>query len=174
MHPLAGMAPRQMFRLAVSVLLASFMWQASAWTTCGSCWCANGNATCPTWEPKNYSQGFVTAFKAQHPLNPYAIDCNPYTDASCQTSPPQTLVNDTSAVCGRVYAAGNCSDYRLVTFPTADAARVRGHTMRPSGVFAAGLYMVYLPVVWVWVWMWVFCTRECVVGSCVGCHWSVN
>ena len=103
---------------------------ARAWTHCGDCWCANGNQTCPTWEPTNYTADFVAAFKSHHPSNPYTLSCNPYTNSSCETTPPQTLVSSDDAVCGRVYASNtgdNCSTtYELRTFPNADAATVRG------------------------------------------------
>lgn len=100
-------------------------------THCGTCWCAAGNGTCPSWQPKTYTASFVAALAKQTPANPFTIDCNPYTDSSCETSPPQTLVDNEEAVCARLYrgtnsTTPNCTEYMMVTYPTRAAAEAAG------------------------------------------------
>ena len=50
---------------------------------CGDCWCivTNSTASCPSWQPPNYSAATVAAFNAfkqTSPVQELDNNCNPY------------------------------------------------------------------------------------------------
>eukprot|EP00808_Paulinella_micropora_P028141 g27903.t1 len=97
---------------------------------CGGCWCVNGSAPCPDWEPQNYwSKGTIAAFANQVALNPYQLDCNPY-EQDCSTTPEQTGTDWPDAVCGVVYHDSDlCGTYTLQTYRSAGEAQRAGATV---------------------------------------------
>jgi hypothetical protein len=93
--------------------------------TCGSCWCIpamNGSAPCTIWQPQStFAAQTISAYQSQKAAQIYTIDCNPYEDSACTTSPAQTLLNSDEAVCGYVYSTDadgtqSCTDYSMVTY----------------------------------------------------------
>ena len=113
------------------------LWVARA-ADCGGCWCINGTDPCPDWEPfTGYDADDVAVWAAQEPLNPYLLDCNPYADPDCTTTPPQQLLDDEDSVCGLMYTDGSCAAYTLQTFASqadADAAGAVVTHLRSCGV----------------------------------------
>lgn len=63
-------------------------------TTCGGCWCIPEGGTykgkCPEWTPPTtFDQETIDGFRNIRLENPWGeLKCNPYSDASCQTTPP--------------------------------------------------------------------------------------
>ena len=110
-----------------------------AWAAdCDGCWCVPFNdtadGTCPDWRPKsNYSDDDIAALAAQTALNPMTLDCNPYEDADCATSPPQTLTDVADAVCGFTYADADCGSYTMTSFVDAAAAAAAGAFVSHAG-----------------------------------------
>jgi hypothetical protein len=112
--------------------------------SCGECWCipdGNGLGPCPRWQPQsNFSSSVIDSYKKQIPVSIYSLECNPYDDASCTTTPPQTLVGSDGAVCAYVYPANpadesqmSCSDYSMVTFATRAEAEKSGAVVTHEG-----------------------------------------
>ena len=61
---------------------------------CGGCWCIPEGGTykgkCPEWAPPTtFDQDTIDGFRNIRLENPWGeLKCNPYDDASCQTTPP--------------------------------------------------------------------------------------
>jgi len=89
---------------------------------CGGCWCVpddGGTAVCPSSKPQTiYDDATITGFDNKVPQFIYSLDCNPYEDTNCTTSPKQDFLDlGTEAVCAFVYLEnGDCSLYNLTTF----------------------------------------------------------
>ena len=88
---------------------------------CGECWCVPGNGgsdPCPDWHPQdNFPAALLADLKAKKLTNPYAdLECDPYHDDNCFTSPGQEFVGVDSAVCAFVYDDESCGTYALKTF----------------------------------------------------------
>jgi len=103
----------------------------STYPTCGDCYCStnnNGTSTCPTPTPQTaFSDSVVTLFKLKSALWTYSLNCNPYQDLSCKTTPQQTALDDSDAVCAYLYS-GNCpnNNYEMVTYASHAAAVAAG------------------------------------------------
>mmetsp|Transcript_2457 Transcript_2457/g.5358 ORF Transcript_2457/g.5358 Transcript_2457/m.5358 type:complete len:373 (-) Transcript_2457:358-1476(-) len=128
---------------------------------CGGCYCIPDNTTsfqCPSTAapPTSYpEESHLNAWKSQTIINPYVLNCNPYTDGVfCDTEPPldpdyQWAKLDESAVCAVHYQGeqdepeqrgrglqeeqqqdnGNCENtayYRIKTYPSRDDAENAG------------------------------------------------
>ena len=85
---------------------------------CGPCWCipaSNGTAKCPFWKPnEEFSKQSIAAFRTQKPESIFTLDCNPYLDSTCSTTPAQTYLQIDSAVCAFLYSEksdGNVHPY---------------------------------------------------------------
>lgn len=105
---------------------------------CGGCWCINYTDPCPAWEPQtNWTQEEISLFASQVALNPYTLDCNPYSLPSCMTDPPQSDLENPDAVCGLLYCNSTCQTYTMQTFANMDSALGHGAFvthMRACGV----------------------------------------
>jgi len=116
----------------------------SEYPSCGECWCIpsdNGLGPCPVWQPQsNFSSDVIETYKKQMPSSIYSLNCNPYDDASCTTTPPQTLIDSDDAVCGYVYETDpadgsqlSCIDYSMITFPARSEAEKSGAVVTHEG-----------------------------------------
>ena len=109
--------------------------QLQEFPSCGDCWCSHTNQSapngypggCPIWQPTQmWPNATIDGYKNQHPKFLNTLNCNPYTDPGCQTTPPQKYVNLSTAVCGFLYentvGISNCADYTytMVTYPTVE------------------------------------------------------
>jgi hypothetical protein len=115
--------------------------------TCGDCWCVPGNNgldTCPYDEKPQtvFSDSTIQTYLHQTVLNPYTLDCNPYRNKTCETTPPQKYLKLDTAVCAFVYTQvstkesfgdSSCSSYSLQSFPTRTAAENAGATITHEG-----------------------------------------
>jgi hypothetical protein len=94
--------------------------------TCGDCWCIpgkNGLGPCPIWQPQtSFSNETITGYLNQVILNPYSLDCNPYYDADCTTTPTQDYLDLDTAICAFKYSDNSCGEYQLVTYPNRQEA----------------------------------------------------
>lgn len=115
--------------LLLSLLLVAISdARADTYPTCGDCWCVpaqNGTAPCPPlWQPQTeFSSASINNYKAQQPSEIYSLDCNPYDDSTCTTTPVQQFLESDSAACGFLYAnledgSRSCSQYSIVTYNT--------------------------------------------------------
>ena len=120
-------------RTILATLLASASASASG---CGSCWCVNAsNASCPAM-PANASAATIATFKGLNNTGTaYALDCSPYKDSSCETTPPLAKSTENS-VCAFTYGP-NCTSYSASTYPSAAAAAAAGAVVTHTG--ACGL-----------------------------------
>jgi hypothetical protein len=88
--------------------------------TCGDCWCIpilNGLGPCPFWQPQTtFSDEVINEYLNQTILNPYLLDCNPYDDSNCSTTPPQDYLEVETAVCAFKYSDESCAEYNLITY----------------------------------------------------------
>jgi hypothetical protein len=104
---------------------------------CGDCWCVpenNGLGPCPKWEPQtDFSSSVVEAYQAQAPSMILTLECNPYTDANCTTTPPQVMLDDDDAVCAFKYSSESCAVYSMITYPTREAARLDNAVLTHAG-----------------------------------------
>ena len=99
--------------------------------TCGGCFCVpenDGLGPCPDWLPQTeFSADLIAAFKAKTLSNPFDdLDCNPYTNSTCQTSPPQKMVGQKDAGCAFKYSDATCGVYRMVTYESETTAQADG------------------------------------------------
>jgi len=127
---------------AVFFVLSGSVVSAESYPTCGDCWCVpdnNGEAPCPLWTPQTtFANATINAYKAQKPAQIYSLNCNPYKDSKCTTTPAQTYLDVPSAVCGYVYTTGvdstmSCSQYSMVTYETRDDLIAAGAIITHEG-----------------------------------------
>lgn len=89
--------------------------------SCGDCWCIpnnNGLGPCPLWQPQtSFSEEVIQGYLNQTILNPYTLDCNPYYDEACTTTPPQVYLDLDTAICAFKYTNTTCGEYNLITYP---------------------------------------------------------
>lgn len=113
-----------------------------AYPSCGDCWCVPDNGglgPCPAWEPQSdFSSTVIDKYASQKPISYYTLECNPYEDEACQTSPPQEYLEDEDAVCAFTYplqphGSQSCSEYEMVSFPSRRAAERAGATVTHQG-----------------------------------------
>lgn len=113
-----------------------------AYPSCGDCWCVpenDGLGPCPVWEPQSdFSQSVIDVYASQKPISYYTLDCNPYEDEACQTSPPQVYLGEEDAVCAFTYpllvdGSHSCSEYDMVSFPSRAAAEQAKATVTHQG-----------------------------------------
>lgn len=93
--------------------------------TCGGCWCVpDGAADCPSdWVPETvYSDEVIAKYSNMRPSFVYQLDCNPYTTLDCTTTPPQIMIDSTTAVCATVYKDDTCNEYNMVTYSSIEEA----------------------------------------------------
>ncbi len=119
-----------------------YKFQDGEFPSCGDCWCIPGNGgldACPTdWQPvTSYNESVIAAYKNQKPLSIYKLDCNPYKDSSCTTTPKQTLLDSTTAACAYKYSAETnqavCTFYEMITYESSDAALADGAVLTHAG-----------------------------------------
>eukprot|EP00605_Chrysophyceae_sp_TOSAG23-4_P002589 GSChrysophyteH1.ASY1.ANO1.2859.1 assembled CDS len=129
---------RSMTILLVVLLIALFSsCMAQTYPLCGDCWCATGNETitCPSPAPETvFSQKVVELFQAKVPKEVFTIQCNPYKDKDCQTTPAQPDLGS-EAVCAYVYS-GECpsNDYEMVSYASRAEAEAAGAIVTHEGV----------------------------------------
>lgn len=57
-------------------------------------------------------------------MNPFGeYTCDPYSDPTCKTSPPQEMLDVATAVCGHKYYDEDCTKYTMTTYADADEAK---------------------------------------------------
>lgn len=109
----------------IALLLVGIRYASSilsnTYPTCGDCWCIPGNDgldECPTWKPQTrFAPSTINNFKAKVPTSIYTLECNPYYDANCTTTPPQIMLDSEEAVCAYEYTdKDTCSEYKMTTF----------------------------------------------------------
>ena len=110
---------------------------------CGDCFCINGDADCPTGDQvpqMEFSEEYVAFLQSLQVTNPYDLNCNPYEDAACETTPTQELTDlGDEAACGVKYDMTSLNDdqcpteYSLVSFESADKAEADGATVTHHG-----------------------------------------
>jgi len=120
--------------------------------TCGDCWCIpldNNDNNCPDWSPVNtYPEELISEFQELVPNAIYTLDCNPYSDASCTTQPPQQYIDvddatsNEQAVCALKYTACNdnsdiVTSYDMISYANWDDAVADGAIVTHMG--ACGL-----------------------------------
>jgi len=123
-------------------LLSLSLGLAETYPTCGDCWCVpgdNGTAACPIWQPQTeFANSTISAYNDQQPVNKYTLDCNPYKDSLCTTTPAQTLLDVDTAVCGYVYTTNisgslSCSQYSMVTYASREDLIAAGAVITHEG-----------------------------------------
>lgn len=106
-----------------------------SYPTCGDCFCIpsnNGSDPCPSESPETeFSETTLGKYKSQQPEWFYKIDCNPYVDSQCETSPHQIRTESDVAVCGLVYTS--CDKYIMETFSSREAAEENGAAITHEG-----------------------------------------
>mmetsp|Transcript_21498 Transcript_21498/g.36005 ORF Transcript_21498/g.36005 Transcript_21498/m.36005 type:complete len:285 (+) Transcript_21498:82-936(+) len=134
-----------MFILALLLLIrySSVPVRGETYPTCGDCFCVpalNGSAPCPKlWQPKTeFSAAMIAAYKQQVPLIPYTLNCNPYEDSDCSTSPPQEYLDLDGAVCGFIYSQEadeviSCTSYTMKSYPSRTDAINAGAVITHEG-----------------------------------------
>ena len=105
---------------------------AEEYPTCGTCWCVpdnNGTASCPTdWQPATtFSPIVISSYLQQKPASIYRLNCNPYQDETCTTTPVQSHLNEDDAVCAYKYPTLSddsqaCSGYQMITYANQEDA----------------------------------------------------
>lgn len=113
-----------------------------SYPSCGDCWCApesGGLGPCPIWEPQtNFSESVINTYASQIPITYYQLNCNPYEDDTCTTTPTQQLLEQDAAVCAFMYpkledGSLSCSQYEMITFPSREEAERAGGTVTHAG-----------------------------------------
>lgn len=126
----------------IAWLLSSSLVMSETYPTCGDCWCIsddNGTAACPLWQPQtDFANSTIAAYSAQQPVKKYTLNCNPYKDSLCTTTPAQTMLDVDTAVCGYVYSTNSdgsesCSQYSMVTYATRDDLIAAGAVITHEG-----------------------------------------
>ena len=123
--------------VTVVVSVAGAVAAAKEYPECGDCWCVpshNGSGLCPLWEPKTeFSSSVIQAYKGQIPKQIYTLNCNPYNDANCTTTPPQVMLDNDSAVCAYKYESESCETYSMVTYANRLEALENGAVVTHTG-----------------------------------------
>jgi hypothetical protein len=114
--------------------------------SCGDCHCAlnNDQATCPEKPQTDFSIDFVETLMAQQLIDDLSAfgDCNPYGDPNCPV--PFTTEDDgslagaetttrSSSVCGVHYQDVECTQYKLKTYSSPQAAENAGAHVTHTG-----------------------------------------
>jgi hypothetical protein len=127
-------------RLASALqLLATVTVSVSAkdYPTCGDCWCVpdnNGLGPCPEWEPEtDFSSAVTDAYLSQVPNEILKLECNPYTEENCTTTPPQTMLDEEEAVCAFKYSSESCATYSMITYANRQEAQRDGAVLTHAG-----------------------------------------
>ena len=113
---------------------------ADGFPLCGDCWCAtdnNGTAPCPGSSPEtSFSSETLLALKEKTPVSIYSLTCNPYRDASCDTTPPQATFSqdDATPVCGLLYPACPGQAYSIVSYASREVAEGASAQVTHEGV----------------------------------------
>jgi len=102
--------PTILLLLKLLLVLLQFLLRSDAqqeqYAFCGDCFCINGDEDCPTTVPATtFTAEYISFLKSLQPTNPYELNCNPYQDETCETTPSQsnlTALGD-AAVCGIIY-----------------------------------------------------------------------
>jgi hypothetical protein len=85
-----------------------------------------------------FSDDLVNDFKNKKLTNPFAdLDCNPYEDEACVTSPAQVMVDMDGVVCAFKYSTEDCSEYSMITYGSQEEADADGAFLTHTG--ACGL-----------------------------------
>lgn len=121
----------------ISVFSALVFVSGKEYPTCGECWCIpdnNGLGSCPTWEPQtDFSPSVIEAYQAQVPTEILTLNCNPYTEANCTTTPPQVMLDNDDAVCAFKYSSNSCDTYTMVTYSSRLEARLDNAVLTHTG-----------------------------------------
>lgn len=110
--------------------------------SCGDCWCIppnDGLGPCPIWQPQmNFSDEIISTYNRQVPVSWYSLNCNPYEDSSCTTTPSQEMLDVEGAVCAFMYTmesdgSKSCETYELKTFASRGDAELAGGVITHAG-----------------------------------------
>jgi hypothetical protein len=112
----------------------------ASYPLCGDCWCAIGNnsTTCPVPAPASeFSKETVSLFQSKIASSVITLECNPYKDDKCTTTPVQDplLLASSDSVCAFLYS-GDCpaNKYEMITYPSRQAAEDAGAYVTHLGV----------------------------------------
>ncbi|RYH15647.1 hypothetical protein EON65_31420 [archaeon] len=127
--------------ILICVLVTSALYD-NTYPTCGSCWCVPDNGglgDCPSPAPNmEFSDAIIKAYQNQQPKAIYSLNCNPYKDRSCITTPAQVMLNMSSAVCAFRYpnaedGSDSCTNYTMVTYASHEKAENDGAVVTHAG-----------------------------------------
>ncbi|GMH52229.1 hypothetical protein TrRE_jg6540 [Triparma retinervis] len=118
-------------RLTAAVLLTLPAQFGATVANCGGCFCVpEEGESCPDFEPvDSFSPELIEEFNSKALLNPFGdLECNPYKDGNCETSPARELVDLEGAVCAFKYSVDPtmCSAYEMESYPSEEAALADG------------------------------------------------
>ena len=124
--------------LVASVVMATAATaSAKEYPKCGDCWCIpdnNGLGPCPEWEPEtDFSSAVTDAYNAQIPNEILTLNCNPYTEENCTTTPPQVMLDNEEAVCAFKYSSDSCATYSMITYASRQDAHRDGAVLTHAG-----------------------------------------
>lgn len=108
---------------------------------CDDCWCVRGTGEqCPAWTPENISKDprgqsaadytyadlsqkvkFFTGL-IQDEDNVMTLDCDPYANSKCETTPPQAQKED-GQVCAYKYNKTSPGKYSMITYSSEEKAK---------------------------------------------------
>jgi len=108
--------------------------------TCGDCWCIpDGLDPCPEGRPRTHFNNQVIQYYANHvPIWTYTLDCDPFRNSSCQTNPPQTMLDVSTAVCAFKYPenfpqSSSVHHYSMNTYRSEIEAKADGAVVTHTG-----------------------------------------
>ena len=115
----------------------SSVYAQTTYPLCGDCWCATGaNSTaCPSPAPRTeFSEQTVALFQQKEASFITTLQCNPYKDDQCLTTPPQPVLGD-DAVCAYLFS-GDCPNntYEMVSYASRADADKLGAVITHLGV----------------------------------------
>lgn len=103
--------------------------------SCGDCYCIpqdGDQSLCPAGIPQTvFPEREIDDFKLPVPESIWTLSCNPYTDASCETTPKQTYLDTPEAVCA--FKNYTCASYEMRTFANRAEAEQSGARITHTG-----------------------------------------
>lgn len=127
--------------LIISSLISQVLGE--SYPECGECFCVpddNGTAPCPmAWHPQTeFADNTISIYQKQSPKSFLRLECNPYTEDNCTTTPKQEYLEEESAVCAYLYPPSEdgsvgCDEYEMVSYPSRSSAEAAGAVVTHEG-----------------------------------------